>query len=405
MAQTPRQDRHHSIDILRGFAVLGILMMNIGAFAMVFEAYTYPLAHMDMTGINATIWTIQHTFFAYKFVTIFSALFGAGVVLMLGEGQDAKLGIHYRRMGWLLLIGMIHAYVFWFGDILVPYALCGFIIVLARRMPAHRLFIWGGVLIAITGLLSMGLYAAFQLVPGDMDATEMGMALTDDALAERVALYQSGFLDRLPSNLTNAIILQFFQMIGFSGRLIGVMFVGMALFKSGFLTLGWERRHYMLSGAATGVLGVGLCLWASLSHLNSGFDLREFWKGESVMYVGSLLLAYAYAAGVMLLAGLKGLQGLLVPFRDAGRMAFTNYLTQTLIMTFIFVGFPGLGLFGTVERSGQFLIVIAVWALQLVWSPLWLARYRFGPLEWLWRSLTYGRFQPMRKSEPSEAKS
>jgi len=395
MSAQPRLDRLTSIDALRGVAVLGILMMNIQGYAMVNEAYEYPLAHMDMTGANAAVWAFANTFFNMKFITIFSALFGAGIILMVGEGDDT--GKHYPRMLWLLLIGLIHAHIFWWGDILVPYALLGMLAVRARKWSPAKLTIWGLSLITLTGLVLVGAMASMNLIPGGIDPVEVGMALTPEDLAARVADYQAGFINHIPHNSMMAAIGEVLAPLFFGGRLIGVMFIGMALFKTGFFSAQLKSSTYLLT-ALTGLLfGLLLSNWSTQNALSSGFDLSHAWQDQLANYVGSLLVALGYSSVVMLVCK-SGVFGWIVHiFAATGRMAFTNYLSQTLIMTFIFVGSPGLGLFGTVERVDQFKLVLVVWALQLIWSPLWLSQFKYGPFEWLWRSLTYGKAQPFRK--------
>lgn len=390
----PQLDRLVSIDALRGVAVLGILMMNVQAFAMIPQAYELPTAHMDLSGANLTVWAIAHTFFSMKFITIFSALFGAGIVLMVGEGDSR---IHYRRMLWLLAIGLIHAYVFWYGDILVPYALVGMLAVMARRWSPGKLALVGLVATAATGLVMTGAYASFQLIPGGADPVKMGMALSEEDRAALVATYQAGFVDHIPPNALMAAIGQAAGLLMFGGRLIGVMLLGMALFKSGFFSARWSFLQYGFIALASLTVGLGLSHWATEHAIATGWALEAAWQGLAANYTGSLLAALGYGAVVMLIAKIPLFDLVTKLFAATGRMAFTNYLSQTLIMTFIFVGAPGLGLFGTMERVEQVQLVLLVWALQLIWSPLWLAVFRFGPLEWLWRSLTYGRLQPLLK--------
>lgn len=400
MNSAPTTDRLTGLDALRGVAVLGILMMNVQAFAMIPQAYDYPLAHMDVSGANLTAWSVAHTFFALKFITIFSALFGAGIVLMVGDG-DTRL--HFRRMRWLLLIGLIHAYVFWYGDILVSYAIMGMIVVYARNWSPGRLTLVGLLAVAATGLLIVGLMSLFQLVPGDMDPVEMGMALSQEDLSARVAAFQASFAGHLLPNATTAIVGQIAGLLIFGGRLIGVMMLGMALFKWGFFSAGWSFARYALTAAVALTAGLGLSWWSTQHAIETQWALDALWVGQGLNYAGSLLAALGYGAVVMMIAKLPVLGLLTKLFAATGRMAFTNYLTQTLIMTFIFVGTPGLGLFGTVERVDQAKIVMAVWAVQLIWSPLWLSVFRFGPLEWVWRSLTYGKLQPMLKGKVATA--
>lgn len=399
----PKRERFTSIDTLRGFAVLGILMMNVQAFAMWSMAYQYPPAHMDLTGANLDAWFYSHVFFGMKFITIFSALFGAGIVLMLGEDKSLGTRQHYPRMLWLLLIGMIHAYVFWYGDILVSYALAGMLVVMARHKSPLWLTVWGLILIAIPGLLMVGLFASFALIPGEINPTKFGFMLPPEELQEMVATYQAGFVDRLPTNAMTAIGGQIGGIIMFGGRIVGVMFIGMALFKVGFLTLRWNSVAYLVTAIVTLAAGIPLAWMGAAHDVASNFEMTELWLSIATNYVASLLMALGYAALVMFLCKIKLFQMILYPFTAAGRMAFTNYLTQTLAMTYVFVGPPGMGLFGTVERMDQVKIVVIVWIVQLIISPLWLSVFRFGPFEWLWRSLTYGRLQPLLKSRREPA--
>jgi uncharacterized protein len=396
----PKQDRFTSIDTLRGFAVLGILMMNIQAFAMVFPAYVWPPAQMDISGANLDVWFYSHVFFAMKAMTTFSALFGAGIVLMLGEEKDAKLGLHYRRMIWLLVIGLIHGWIFWSGDILVPYAVMGMLVVFARRMSVIGLMIFGSILIVLGGALMGLMFAFIPYMPEDQ--LQLAFTPTPEMVAETVAMYHDGFMARLPANMALTMQNEIGQITFFAPRLAGAMLVGMALYKNGFLTLKWSSTKYLI--AAVIALGIGLpATWmATVHHVETGFAIEELWLGETANYFLSPIVAFGYAAVIMFLCKIGIVRMLLYPFTAAGRMAFTNYLSQTLLMTFLFVGPPGLGWFGTMERVDQAQLVIMVWIAQLIISPIWLHFFRFGPLEWVWRSLSYWKFQPMRKTATSE---
>lgn len=389
--------RHASLDVLRGIAVLGILMVNIQAFAMYWGTLSYPPVQMDMTGANAQVWLITHVFFELKFITLFSALFGAGVLLMVGQEPDANKGLHFRRMSWLLAIGLIHGFVFWFGDILVPYALAGMVIVFFRRMSPGKLIFWGLAGIALTGILIVAGAWAQGAMPNADDPTPFGPNPPQEFLDQWTATYQTSFADSRLYNAFGELFALFSQITLFAGRLVGVMFIGMALFKLGFLTARWSLVAYLV----TAIVGIGVGVpmsWYGASHaLETGFAMSELWKHTGLNYVASLFTAAGYAAVVMAVCKIDWLKLVRLPFASAGRMAFTNYLTQTLAMTFIFVGAPGLGLFGTVERTGQLQIVIAVWIVQLIVSTLWLRVFRFGPFEWLWRSLSYGRLQPFTR--------
>ncbi|BDX00094.1 DUF418 domain-containing protein [Maricaulis maris] len=396
----PRTDRLVSIDALRGIAVLGILMMNIQGFAMSPMAYDNPTMQMDLTGANLDVWAFAHTFFALKFITIFSTLFGAGIILMAGQGDD--VGKHYPRMLWLLAIGAVHAYFLWWGDILVTYALVGMLAVKARRMSVTKLIIWGLVLIAVSGLLMVGggyLGTLFATPEAAAQEAEMMTGWIDGM----TAAYQAGYVDRLPWNMGFALIGQIAGLIGFGPRTLGLMFIGMALFKSGFLSASWSLGRYAVLAAVSLAVGYYLSHASTTSMIAGEFGPQGMADGNAYAYVGSLILAFGYASTVMLVAKIGVFSLIVKLFAATGRMAFTNYLTQSLIMTFIFVGTPGLGLFGTVERVDQLKLVLIVWAVQLIWSPIWLALFRFGPLEWVWRSLTYGKAQPLLKGKAPEA--
>ncbi len=397
MLAAPRAERYQSIDMLRGVAVLGILMMNVQGFAMVFPAYSNPLAHMDFTGANQDVWFAAHVFFEMKFITIFSALFGAGILLMVGKGNESgAVKRHYRRMLWLLLFGAIHAYVLWWGDILFPYALWGMVAVLMRKMKARPLFLIGLGLFALSCLVMWGYYASMGMLPPE--SLEAQWAPPPDMLQEMVAAQQAGGLERLAANALTALGAQFGGAIFFGPRLLGMMLLGMALYKWRFFTAEWSAKAYAI-GALVGLpLSIGAAWWGGSHHIETGFALDSIVVGGMSNVLFSPLASFGYACVAMLICKAPGIDLLRRPFAAVGRMALTNYLMHSLIGFFIFAGPPGLGLFGEWERVQQFQLVLAVWAAQLILSPLWLSVFRFGPFEWLWRSLTYGRPQPFLKS-------
>jgi len=398
-------DRFESLDVLRGVAVLGILMVNVQAFMMYANAYVYPPAHMDVSGANATAWLVTHVFFELKFITLFSAMFGAGVMLMVGDARDASKALHFSRMRWLLAFGVVHMFALWFGDVLTAYAIAGFIIVHFRHMSATKLIVWGLALIALAGVLMIGLFGLFAVIPEDagMSDVDLGMRLEPDALQALVASYQDGWLSSRLANAMNAGG-SLFSLAFFGGRIIGVMFIGMALYKLGFLTAKWSVGAYL--AALVAGLGVGLPLvaWGGLAAVEDGFALEALWRHTATNYVGSLFMAFGYAAAVMLICKAPWLKLVRLPFAAAGRMAFTNYLTQTIVMVGLSVGWFGPALFGELERAQQVQLVLVVWIVQLIVSPIWLSVFRFGPFEWLWRSLSYGKVQPFMKPRVQEAR-
>jgi len=400
MAIQPTVNRHESLDVLRGVAVLGIFMMNMQIFAMVPSAYQFPPTHMDFSGANQSVWWFAHVFFEMKFITIFSTLFGAGIILMVGEDKPSdKIGLHYRRMVWLLIIGMLHAYFIWFGDILTNYAIIGMLAVLMRGWSPRTMVIVGMVFISIAVALMAMFYFSLPYFPEEALSE---VVYSPEKVEEIVATYQAGGWGRVGFNALMAVNGQFGGLIIFGPRTLGLMLIGMALFKSGFITAQWSARSYLI-GAVLTLPFLAAPVWGANHLIATEFALEEYFAGAFPNVVASLPIAFGYACVVMLICKIAGLGLLRAPFAAAGRMAFTNYLTQSLIGIFVFTGPPGLGYFGEWERVQQFQLVLGVWALQLVWSVLWLRLFRFGPFEWLWRTLSYGRLQPITKPKAAAA--
>jgi uncharacterized protein len=397
VAQT---NRFESLDILRGVAVLGILMVNVQSFTMVPNAYIYPPAHMDLSGENGMAWLFTRIFFEMKFITIFSALFGAGVLLMVGEDRAASRKLHYSRMRWLLAFGVVHCFGLWYGDILMTYAISGFIVVALQHMSATKLLLWGVFWVCLGGLFWFALFGSIAIAPAEMqNAEDMQFTTSAEGLQDLLAPYADGYLaSRIPNALNGIYSIVMYPFFG--GRIIGIMFVGMALFKLGFLKGQWSVRSY-LACAVVG-LGIGLPVTAITAQgaLDTGFPVETMWIDQITNYFASPFVSFGYAGLIMIVAKTPWLALVRRPFAAAGQMAFTNYLTQTMVMVFLTVGGIGMGLFGQLERVEQVQLVLVVWLVQLIISPIWLSIFRFGPLEWLWRSLSYGKIQPLTKPAP-----
>ena len=400
-APVRRGERFVALDVLRGVAILGILVMNIQSFASPLPAYMNPLNYGDFSGLNRWIWGLSYVFTAEKFLTLFSMLFGAGVVLMTSRLEKKGLHsgrLHYRRMLWLILIGLLHAYVLWFGDILFTYAICALWLFPFRRLKPRTLLTVGICFFSVTSL--MGLLAGLSMPSWpEEDRAEMlaEWSPPQEEIDAEVEAYRQGWWQQMRFRLPQALMLQtsalLFMVMWKAG---GLMLIGMALYKWGILTgeasLSTYRR-LMVAGFGIGFPLVVLGAWRNLEE---GFAAEwSMFVGAMPNHWGSALVSIAYASTYCFLLRTGRLGGWKDRLAAVGRMAFTNYLLQTILCTLVFYG-HGLGLFGRVERAGQVAIVLAVWALQLVVSPIWLRHYRFGPAEWLWRSLTYGKPQPMR---------
>ncbi len=400
-APTGLSERIQSLDVLRGFAVLGILIMNIQSFSMIRAAYINPTAYGDLTGLNKWIWILSHLFACEKFMTVFSILFGAGIVLLTRRLESKGLsaaGIHYRRTFWLIVIALIHAYWFWYGDILFVYGLSALLVFLFRKASPKKLLVAGLIVIAVPSLLYLMFGLSIPYWPPE--ALESNMATWSPApeiAAEEIAAYRGGWIRQMDARVPTSIFHQtFLILIWYGWRVVGLMMAGMALFKWGVLSAERSNRFYTRSTVLG--LGLGLPVVALGVVLNFANEWRmEFsmFNGWQFNYWGSLAVAFGYIGVVMLFCRSNRGAGLKRLFADVGRMAFSNYLLQTLVCTTLFYG-HGFGLFGKVERTGQILIVFAVWIVVVLFSRVWLRSFRFGPLEWLWRSLTYRKRQPFR---------
>ena len=397
------KERIASIDVMRGVALLGILAMNIQDFSMIGSAYLNPTTYGDLHGWNYAVWYGCFLFADLKFMSIFSMLFGAGVLLMTSriEASGRRSGpIHYRRMGWLALFGCLHGYLLWPGDILFTYALSGMVAFLARKWKPRTLIVSGLLFVAVSPVLFTGSWASFPYWP-KKQATDMEQQMwapTQAQVAKELATYRAGWLteekDRVVQNVGMQVQGNLFLAFW---RAYGLMLAGMGLFKLGVFSAKAPARVYgwfMAIGLAVGLPVIAFGVHQEFAHqwaFRQTFFLDFQWN-----YWASLLMCLFWIGLVMLMCQKGWLRGAQRSLGAVGRMAFTNYLMDTIVCTFLFYGW-GLGLFGKVSRVQQFEIVLVIWAAQLIVSPLWLARFQFGPFEWIWRSLTYWKAQPMRR--------
>lgn len=394
-------ERILSLDVLRGFAVLGILIMNIQSYSMIEAAYINPTAYGDLTGINKWVWIFSHIFGDQKFLSIFSILFGAGIVLFSSRAESrgrSATWLHYRRTFWLFILGMMHAYLLWHGDILVTYAICAVLAFLFRKRSPKLLLILGILVISVSSLFYLmgGLTISSwpqESINGTMMSWRPGQAVID----HEIAAYQNGWLAQMAHRIPSSIKFQTMVFLMYTGwRAGGLMLVGMALYKWGVLSA--ERSSKFYSRLAILALGLGLpiVIFGVIRNFAEGWTLAySMFLGWQFNYWGSLFVAASYIGLVMLLCQSNVWEGLKRRLSAVGRMAFTNYLMQTIVCTTIFYG-HGFGLFGHVERVWQLVIVFCVWILQLYMSPIWIRHFKYGPVEWLWRTLTYWKFQPMK---------
>jgi uncharacterized protein len=407
-----------TLDVVRGVAVMGILAMNIVAFAMPGAAYMNPMAYGTDGPADLASWVFSFIFIDGRMRGLFSFLFGASMLLVIERTEAAggsPASVHYSRMAWLLIFGLVHFYFIWWGDILSLYAPIGMIAFAFRRSSVRAMIAWAAALLIVQLLTFAGISASFQeaaaaaAAPGASAETigkwaEMseGLGLYGAAeLQEILARYRGGYAGIVENMLTEHAKDPIQGLFLFGPETLAYMLLGMAALRSGFLTGSWSAEAYRRVMAIG--FGIGIPAYALLAWLQIRADFAVpalFTWGLTATVPFRPLMIGATAALVIVLTRRGGwLTGRVAA---AGRAAFTNYLGTSLLMTFFFYGW-GLGLFGRLSRVELWIPVVGAWVLMLLWSKPWLERYRYGPFEWLWRSLARWELQPMRRPAPTIA--
>jgi uncharacterized protein len=411
-----KTDRIATLDIVRGVAVMGILAMNIVAFAMPMSAYMNTLAYGSEAAIDFARYAFSFVLIDGKMRGLFSFLFGASMLLVIERAEakgESAASVHYRRMLVLLLFGAIHFYLIWFGDILFGYAVIGMVAFLFRKKPPRTLVAIGIALVLLEFFMMAGMAAQVRDLapqvarPGASpellgqwnEMTAWVRIPTGAELNEQLGLILGPWSGVVHNQLTNHALDPVFFSIMFGPETLAYMLFGMAALKSGYLTGAWsdeEYRRAAIRGYAISLPFYVLLLWLIFKASFSPIALITYSMAATVLIRPFMIAA---VAALIILATRKG-GWLTQRIAAAGRAAFTNYLGTSIVMTGLFYGW-GLGLYGQLGRAELWLVVIAMWAVMLAWSKPWLERYQYGPLEWLWRSLARGELQPMRKSEPA----
>jgi uncharacterized protein len=428
-----RAERISSMDVLRGFSLMGILVMNITDFAYGYPNYAYPLSTVKpvFSGphwkINTAIWFLRWILAEGKMRALFSMLFGAGVILLteraLARGAGIRAAdIYTRRNMWLVLIGMLHGYLIWSGDILFYYGLAALLFLFPFRNVRVKRLMWvAGILLLINSVLMFGgqygvAYGAKKAAAKANARLARHQVLTEDEVSalkrwssiqehwrmsdkkkyEDIADMQKGYLkaqaDQAGNVLTGELKGAYF---GF-GDWVGMMLLGMALYKNGFLA----GRLHMKTYAWTAIVGLALG-WGV-----TGFGAYKAWAGHFDMFktllwmqapydIGRIAGALGNAALLLILLKSGSLKWLLQRIASVGQMALSNYLLTSITMMTIYVWGPW-HWYGYVEYYKIYYAVAAMWIFNMAFSSIWLRYFEFGPLEWIWRSLTYWKRQPMR---------
>ncbi|MHA6287092.1 DUF418 domain-containing protein [Maricaulis sp. CAU 1757] len=381
-------------SVLLGISIVGLVVANIPGFALVWPAADIPVIQSTFAAWpDQVAWWLTQTLFSWTLVVLGLFAIGAGLGWLARRPSRTPAS---RYLTALLLVGVVHGYVFWFGDLIVVLALAGLVALAFDEAGTWtKTLVGGGLVLATLGLVVAGA-ALLALVPGDMDIGDV-LGYPDARLAEVEAVWRSGFLDRWPSNL--ALVLQFelIQIVFLGGGVTGLLMLGMAAQQSGWLAR--SRTTETLALATALLLGIGLPLsgWGALQGMTTDFAPDVLWRGVSARAAGALLLAAGYGAAVRLATQESVLVTARAWLANAGRHALSLYLLHTLVLTLVFVGPPGLGLFGRMAQGGLFVLGVVLMAAQLGAVWLWSRHFRIGPAEWAVRSLAEWRRVPLRR--------
>ena len=398
-ATRPTAARIQSLDLVRGIAVLGILAVNIAGFAGPSAGTDTPWLPHPASVAGETAFALTFLLFEGKMRALFSMLFGASMLLFVERAEAARRDgemLQLRRLGWLALFGYLHYVLFWWGDILFVYAVGGLFALPLRRFPDRVLLALA--LVIFVGWHGWGIIDSVGEMLGLVSpvAQHQAMAATLSHMQVETAQAHLGFGAQIADKLATAPGWPVVMTLYTIGETLPLMLLGMVLLRSGFFSGEWSR-HRLVMMASVGLISgtawtLALLDWVWSRHFPATVmpDILAYWTAP-----GHLAMALGYAATLMLAAPRLAETWLGRRLSAAGRAAFSNYLGTTMVMTALFYGW-GLGLYGHVTPALQPLFVLGGWGLMLAWSAPWLARFRQGPLEWAWRSLTEWQLMPWR---------
>jgi uncharacterized protein len=433
IAPVAKRDRISAVDSIRGFSLLGILLLNIVSFGQAHWAYENPHIIGGSNPLNIGTWAVMWILADGKMRAIFSMLFGAGTILLTSRAEERGGGlgiadIYTRRNMWLLLFGMLHCYLLWVGDILYWYALTGLVFLYPmRKMSAKALLITGTVLLLLSSprgyFQSKEITDARQHYNQSIAAEKSGKKLTKEqedakkkwldmqkdiapdqkAIDEENKDVRGGFWQNVKLHAKIAPRME--SLWYYSGGFLDVlsmMLLGMGLLKLGFLSAQRSYREYATIATAGYLIGIPINCYTVFTDIRDNFDPATMARAGLTYDVERFAVAFAHISVIMILCKAGYMKWFTSRLAAVGQMALTNYLFDTVTCSVIFCGY-GFGLFGKLERYQLYYVVAAIWAIEFIGSKIWLSHFRFGPAEWVWRSLTYWKRQPMRLREPAVA--
>jgi uncharacterized protein len=409
-------DRIQSLDIMRGIVLFGILLMNINGFGL-YWSYSNPTVCGGAEGWDLATWITTNMFFEGTMRALFSLLFGVGMFILLdrlekkGAGIEAA-NIYFRRLTWLLVFGLIHGYLLlWIGEILYEYALMGFLVYSFRYMAPKKLILISIFLISAGALWTYGDYRndiklinqveliktyksirkplTKELIEADRKWEKIEGKKSPESIIEYDNNMHKGYFDLV--NFLAPINEEYNEHDPYRYDLwdvLSMMLLGIALFKLKILTAEKSYQFYALMALIGYGIGLSVNYYEIRTIMDSNFSYLGFSKSNLTYDLGRVTVAMGHIAMIMILCKLPALMWLKKRLAAVGKMALTNYIMHSIICMFVFTG-VGFGLFGKLQRHELLYVVFSIWIFQLILSPIWLKYYHFGPLEWLWRYLSY----------------
>jgi uncharacterized protein len=417
-------ERISSIDVVRGAALLGIALMNIIFSGLPMAADWNPKVAGGATGLNLAAFFVQYILFDGKMRGIFSLMFGAGSYYLIMRGESRGAGIkaaeiYYRRTLWLMVFGVVHAYLIWHGDILYAYAVLGLVLFPLHSLSPRALFMTACILVlAMTGdSIRRGeqLQKTHALAMEAERATAEHRVLTDeqkDAEKEwaeqrvyfsptaedlrKEAEQYSGSYFHLVAKRAGLVIRwhsQPFYMAGWD--MFTMMLIGIAFAKTDVLATKQSYRYYGWMLALGYGIGLPINAISAWQSYHQNFDPLQTAFTFSTYQIGRVAVTLGHTALILLICKAGLFHALTRRLAAVGQTALSNYILHSLVYGFVFYGY-GLGLYNRLQRYQLYGVVLAIWIFSLIVSPIWLRYFAYGPLEWSWRSLTYWQRQPMR---------
>lgn len=419
-----QSDRILSLDVMRGIVLFGILLMNINGFGLAL-AYSDPTVSGGSTGLNLYTWMITNLFFEGTMRALFSLLFGVGMYIflerLLKKGAGIKAAdIYFRRLMWLLVFGLIHGYLLlWVGEILYQYALMGFLVYSFRSVPSKSLVIIALVLFSIGTLWNYADYRGDKKWMNELQEAKAMLAAGKELpkeLKEANESWEKREAKRSPEAIekhNTEMRKGYFSVVAFLAPtnydfdvnwpyrddvwdVLSMMLIGIALFRWGILTAEKPTGFYLTMAGIGYAIGIAINYYEMKLVTDDNFSMLSFSKSNITYYWGRVFVAMGHVGLIMLFCKAPVLTWMKNGLSAVGKMALTNYMMHSVICMIFFTG-VGFGMFGRLERYELLYVVFSIWVFQFILSPIWLRYFYYGPMEWLWRNLSYMKVHPLRK--------